>query len=223
MIHTIIVEDDPMVAKINQQYLARYPDIQIDHIFRNSREALAYILSHKPDLIILDIYMPYLSGIDLLQEIRAAGISSDVIMVTAANETAMVNRALQLGIVDYLIKPFEKARFQEAVDQYLSKWSLLQKQQVISQNVVDRLIRSGNVSEHNPEIRKGLNKHTLKMICDYLSASGDMTHTCTSISEATGLSLVTIRRYLNYLTEIGFVTSIVDYETGGRPCMRYKI
>jgi len=62
MIHTIIVEDDPMVAQINYQYINRFHDFQVDGIFGNGRDAWEYLQNHQPDLVILDVYMPVISG-----------------------------------------------------------------------------------------------------------------------------------------------------------------
>lgn len=93
MIKTIIVEDDPMVAQINRRYLDTANDIQVAAEFNNGKDALAYIETEEPDLVILDVYMPVMNGLELLREIRKADIQSDVIMVTAANDVKNVEGA----------------------------------------------------------------------------------------------------------------------------------
>ena len=110
MIHTIIVEDDPMVAQIHRQYLEKLNGFNIDGIFNDGNRALDYLEKHPNDLIILDIYMPTMTGLQLLRKLRSIGIKSSVIMVTAAMETKVIGDALELGIVDYLIKPFNKVQ-----------------------------------------------------------------------------------------------------------------
>src|SRR5574344_1076997 len=125
MIHTIIVEDDPMVAQIHRQYLEKLNGFNIDGIFFFCNRALDYLEKHPNDLIILDIYMPTMTGLQLLRKLRSIGIKSSVIMVTAAMETKVIGDALELGIVDYLIKPFSYERFHEASSRYLSKRQLL--------------------------------------------------------------------------------------------------
>ena len=126
MIRTIIIEDDPMVAQINCQYL------QPRGVFSNRRHFQQWsgrtgISERKTeaDLAIVDIYMPGMNGIELLRWIRGNHRNLSVIMVTAATEIQTVAEALQLGIVDYLIKPFSFARFQEAVQKYLRKEDVL--------------------------------------------------------------------------------------------------
>ena len=110
MIRTIIIEDDPMVAQINCQYLQPLGDFQIDGIFNSGAAAQEYLKENEADLAIVDIYMPGMNGIELLRWIRGDHRNLSVIMVTAATEIQTVAEALQLGIVDYLIKPLHGFR-----------------------------------------------------------------------------------------------------------------
>lgn len=224
MIHTIIVEDDPMVAQINQQYLLQLGDFQVDRLIANGREALEYLRQNQTDLVILDNYMPSLSGAELLRQMRAENIRSAVIMVTAATEMRLVDEVLRLGVVDYLIKPYSFARFQEAVGKYLAKEHLLKSTATASQAVVDRLLQGQfSPQQEQNDLRKGLNQKTLSHIYRHQSQSPGEKHTCESISAASGLSKVTVRRYLNYLITTGQVVSSIDYETGGRPRVLYRM
>lgn len=224
-IHAIIVEDDPMVAQINQQYLRRMGEFEIDGIFSNGQDALEYLRSHPVDLVILDMYMPMVSGSELLRKIAAEHINCAVIMVTAATEVQVVDEALRLGVVDYLIKPFSFQRFQEAVCKYLSQRNLLKNTVSVDQSMVDQLMHSEVPASdaEQGELRKGLNQKTLSYLHEYLREHAAEKHTCESISTASGLSKVTVRRYLNYLIETDQVLSSIDYETGGRPRVLYRL
>jgi len=225
VINVIIVEDDPMVAKINREYVEQFSGFTVTEVFSNGKEALEYLKLHSPELAIIDIYMPVITGIDLLQYMRSSNIKTDVIMVTAANDVEMVNRALQLGIIDYLIKPFEYQRFQEAINKFLVKENLLSERRIVNQDIVDLLIKNStnNLNYKSLELRKGLNYKTLSLIYEYIKSHPEQNHTCDSISSAISLSRVIVRRYLNYFIETGSVTSTVDYGTGGRPCILYHI
>lgn len=224
MTHVIIVEDDPMVAQINRQYLEQFDDFSVDHVFRNGRDAMKYLHTHPIDLMILDVYMPNITGIQLLRQMRAEGIPSAVIMITAATEMSVVNEAISLGIVDYLIKPFSFPRFQEAIQKYLNKVSLISSSKHADQAVVDRLLSNESMQDQgHSELRKGLHQKTMNAIYEYLWKHPGEKHTCESISQASGLSKVTIRRYLNYLIETGRVLSSIDYEIGGRPRVLYRL
>ena len=241
MIHSIIVEDDPMVAQINREYLLRFTDFQVDHIFSNGRDALVYLRQNPVDLIILDQYMPILSGNELLREMHTENIRTAVIIITSATETATVEESLRYGVVDYLIKPFTFERFAEAIARYRARAMLLHGPSTVDQQMVDRLVSAhkplageDKTAEHVPDglsgdmlrenaLRKGLNQMTLDHIYSFLLEHPQDKHTCKSISEAVGLSKVTVRSYLNYLIEMGRLVSSIDYETGGRPRVLYRL
>ena len=86
MYQVIIVEDDPMVAEIDKQYVEHNSKMAIAGIFQNGQDALDFVRTHPVDLIMLDYYMPVMDGRTFLVKLRAEGILADVIMVTAASE-----------------------------------------------------------------------------------------------------------------------------------------
>lgn len=224
MIHTILVEADPMVAQINRQYLLQLGDFKVDHIFSNGRDALDYLRQTPVDLVVLDLYVPGISGSELLRRIRARNISCSVIVATAAAEMHLVEEALRLGVTDYLIKPYSFARFQEAVQTYLLRDKLLKSSPRADQSVIDQMLGLRPIPDlEQSSLRKGLSQKTLSLIYSQLHQHPDAEHTCGSISEASGLSQVTARRYLNYLVTTGQIVSSIDYETGGRPRILYRI
>ena len=107
MYQVIIVEDDPMVAEIDKQYVEHNSKMAIAGIFQNGQEALDFVRTHPVDLIMLDYYMPVMDGRTFLVKLRAEGILADVIMVTAASEARHVSELYSYGVSDYLIKPFD--------------------------------------------------------------------------------------------------------------------
>ena len=223
MIRIIIVEDDPLVAQLNAAYLSRIEGVQFTGVFSNGQAALEHLKKHSTELAVVDVYMPICHGIELLRQIRANGIQTAVIMITAATEVAVVDEALLLGIVDYLIKPFSYDRLRESVLRYRDKLSLRQGAQQVSQDMVDTLMGKRPQKKPDTELPKGLNARTLEAIREVLDRKPDGDHTCESISAASGLSRVTVRHYLNYLIESDVLTSSIDYETGGRPRVLYRL
>lgn len=224
MIHVLIVEDDPMVAQIDRQYLRDAGSFHIAPIARNGEEALGYLRKNPVDLVILDVYMPGTNGIEVLRKIREEHMHTSVIMVTAATEMGTVEEALQLGAVDYLIKPFSAQRFKDAVHKFLVKENLARNNEVADQNIADQLFHTGvEQSKWQQELCKGLNQKTLACIYNYMQQHAGEQYTCESLSAVCGLSKVTVRRYLNYLIENGQADSTVDYETGGRPRLVYML
>lgn len=222
--NVIIVEDDPIIAQLNEQYLSQLEGVSMAAVLSNGRDALEYLKSHPVELAILDVYMPIMSGLELLRAIRGAGIQTAVIMITAATEMQVVEEALRLGIEDYIIKPFPFNRLQEAVRKYMSKAQLVKCREKADQAVVDQLLNNSFATEKaTQELRKGLNVKTLGSIEALIRENPETPHTCESISAESGLSKVTVRHYLNYLIETGILRSSIDYETGGRPRVLYRL
>ena len=224
MIQVMIVEDDPMLAQLNTQYLSQFPQLQVAATFSNGRDALSYLQNHEIQLAVVDVYMPTFNGLELLRGIRSLGIQTAVIMITAATEMSVVEEALRLGIEDYVIKPFSFSRLQEAVQRYLGRMNLVKNSKRADQTIVDKLLSNDFSGEdRSRDLRKGLNGKTLQSIENLLREERDQAHTCESISQSSGLSKVTVRNYLNYLIETGQLESSIDYGTGGRPRVLYKL
>ena len=120
MYHVMIIEDDPMVASINRQYVEATPSFQADRVFKSGAEALEYLKDHTTDLIILDYYTPLMNGDVFIDRLHAMGKTPAVIMVTSANDTDIVRSLLSRGVLDYLVKPISTADFSQTMDYYLS-------------------------------------------------------------------------------------------------------
>ena len=222
MYNVLIVEDDPMVAMINEQFVSRHKDFDVVEKCGDGESALKFLEENKVDLVIMDVYMPVMDGFETLRQIRKRQIEVDVIMVTAANETESLKQGLHLGVVDYLVKPFTFERFKMALDKYLAQVDALKDLEKVNQKNIDNLIDKSRktVDELHP---KGIQEKTMQMILDYMKENTNKWLTGDEIAEKVGLTGVTVRRYMSHLTETGMVIGDMNYETGGRPCMIYKI
>lgn len=225
MIRTVIVEDDLMVAEINNQFVSKSPGIQVTATFHNGSDALKFLMEAPVDLVLLDLYMPGYSGLELLRELRRQKNDVDVIMITAANDADHIKEALHLGIVDYLIKPFKYERFSEAVNKYVLKHKVMNSGLSFTQEDIDKLLKNQSVSEKSKELelQKGLQKKTLDLILACLKEHKGAYLSSEAIASYANLSQVTARRYLNYLVDSDAIKSRIDYSTGGRPCMEYML
>ena len=137
----VLVEDDPMVLSINRRYLEKDSRFEVSAAFRDGRSALEYLESNEADLLLLDIYMPVFTGLDLLKALRMRGIGIQVIMITAANDSGSLETALSLGIMDYLMKPFEYTRLKKALDTFIYQASVrkrLEKGPKMHQQDIDK-------------------------------------------------------------------------------------
>ena len=226
MYRTIIVEDDPMVAAINKDYLAQDPRFALTGTFANGAEALDHLKARETDLAIVDYYMPLMDGAAFLQQLRADGLDTGVIMITAANAAQEISFAMRHGIVDYIIKPFTRDRFQSALDKYVTYQNTLREQGPIDQETLDHLLQPSpaihTVTPAGGPV-KGIQDKTLSLLMDHLKARPDALLSCDEIARDIGLSRITVRRYLNYLVENGALSTRIDYLTGGRPSIRYQL
>lgn len=222
MYKVLIVEDDPMVAMINEQFVSRHKEFTVAYMCNDGKSALEYLTDNQVDLIILDVFMPYMNGFETLRQIRKKQIPVDVIMVTAANETEALKEGLHLGVVDYLVKPFTFERFKIALDKFIAQTDALKHLERVNQKNIDFLIdKSRKTSDEL--YPKGIQEKTLQMIIEHLKENKNEWLTGDEIAEKVGLTGVTVRRYMTHLTERGFVIADMNYETGGRPCMLYKL
>ncbi len=108
----LIVDDEDLARRLVREYLTKHLDIEIVGESEHGLQALEDINRLDPDLILLDIQMPKLSGLEVLAE---TGRRSGVIFTTAYDEYAL--KAFDLHAVDYLLKPFSQQRFDEALAQ----------------------------------------------------------------------------------------------------------
>ena len=166
-----------------------------------------------------------MNGLELLKEMRINNITSEVIMVTAASGMETIQEALRFGILDYLVKPFTFDRFKNALEKYMKKHNILEKGDDLSQNDIDNIINSGQINKDVPNValKKGINQKTLEEIRIHLEMAKPKSLTSEELSKMSGFSVVTIRRYMNYLIEKDIADSFIDYKTGGRPSVHYLI
>ena len=218
----LIVEDDPMVSMINEQYVNRNKAFAVVGKCKDGKSTLDFLEKNEVDLIVLDVFMPLMDGFETLRQIRKNKKSVDIIMVTAANDRDSLEEALHLGVVDYLVKPFTYDRFRIALDKYVSHLEAFKNMDTLNQKNIDYIF--GNSQKKSDELYpKGIQEKTMQTILDEMKKSPSKWLTGDEVAERIGLTGVTVRRYLNHLAEKGVLLSEIDYETGGRPCMRYKL
>lgn len=222
MYKVLIVEDDPMVAMINEQYIKRNKNFEIVGKCSDGLRALDFLENNAVDLLILDVFMPKMDGFETLRQIRNKQITVDAIMVTAANERESLEEALHLGIVDYLVKPFTFDRFQMALEKYIAQNNALKDIETLNQKSIDHIFDNSR-KKSDDLFPKGIQERTLIIIMEYLNSNKGKWFTGDDIAAKVGLTSVTVRRYMNYLAESGRVVSEINYETGGRPCILYKV
>lgn len=226
MIRVLIVEDDPMVAQLNKNYVEQIDGFTLNGSVANTDEAIEHMAQSKIDLMLLDVYLPGLNGIDFLTRIREQNQDIDVILITAASDIHQIQQSLRLGAMDYLIKPFEFERFEKALTHYKHSHYKLPDIDNVNQHEIDRLLQNSSArTEKRPrtqELPKGLTKNTLTTI-NYVILSKDPDSLSTAmIADAAQISRVSVRKYLKFLSEIGYLEETLIYGVG-RPIYQYKL
>ncbi|WP_057913132.1 response regulator [Peribacillus muralis] len=222
-IKAVIAEDDFRVADIHEKFLKAFDEIEVVGKAVNAKKTLRILEQKKPDLLLLDVYMPDQLGTELLPEIRQKSPNVDIIMITAATEKEQLEKALHYGVENYLIKPVEMKRFNQVIREYLKKVQLLKSKQEIDQDFVDLILKKGDVlpeTNEVPALPKGVDEITLTKVIEVLHAS-DISLSAEQVSGQIGASRTTARRYLEYLISVKRCKAEVVYGVVGRPERRY--
>lgn len=168
--HVLIVEDDFRVAEINRQFVEKIDGFTVLAIAKTGKEALTYLENSDslPDLILLDVYIPDVFGLDLFWQIRKTYHDIDMIMITAAKEVATIEETLRGGIFDYIVKPVDFTRFEQTLKRYRDQRILLSSKSEMEQEEIDLL--TGLKELHplktvsNEVVPKGIDRITLDKV-----------------------------------------------------------
>ncbi len=217
MIKVLIVDDDFMVARIHSGFVSQMPGFEVSGVARNGAQALVEARRIRPDLVLLDIHLPDIYGLDLLGQLRAAVPELDVLVISAAREAETVRRALRGGIVHYLMKPFTQEDLHQRLDHYRRTYRSLGSSDTAEQSDVDAVF--GMAGSEKP-LPKGCGAETLERVQATLR-SVESDFSALEVGEMLGLSRVSARRYLEHLNETGAVQVDLRYG-GGRPERRYS-
>ncbi|MCB2295239.1 response regulator [Clostridium algoriphilum] len=223
MINVLIVEDDPMVVKFNKYYLEHVGGFQLKGVAASAEDAFKILEEDPIDLILLDIYMPGMDGLELLSQLRKTDKNIDVIIVSAAKDSASIKKALQNGAVDYLIKPFEFERFNSALSSFKNREKFMNSSKNISQEELDKLLLHNEKPSNLESFPKGVDRNTLKLVWDKILEIKDTAFSTVELAVLLGISRVSIRKYLNFLEEINVLKKELIYGSLGRPIYKYKL
>lgn len=216
-IEVVVVDDDFMIAQIHRDYVDSLDGFQVMNVARTGAETLNLLSRVRPDLVLLDVYLPDKSGIEVLNEIRLLRYNFDVILVTAANQLVMVQEGFRLGIFDYLIKPFNLDALGLSLQKYKLYHAQLASPVKVTQDTVDKLkkLRATELAQsNNPE--SGIDLRTLERVQEAL-ASFDYASSSDEIARSAGVSRSTARTYLDYMVEKGLAEERLSYGSVGRP------
>lgn len=221
-IGVLVVEDEPVAADAHVAYVERVRGFAIRGKALDGATAIRLLgdPSSAIDLVLLDMYLPDMHGLDVVRAMRTAGHRADVIAVTSARDLAVVRAAVSQGIVQYLLKPFTFAGLREKLERYAAYRLQLAGDVAISQHEVDRVLATLRGSDSG-SLPKGMSPESLDAVVLVLQPSSESL-SATEVAEAVGTSRVTARRYLEYLANSALVVRRARYGGAGRPEVEYR-
>ncbi len=231
-IRTLIIDDDVAVAGIHHGFLLARGGFEVLALAHTGQHGLDLAADLRPELVLLDIHLPDMSGLEVLQRLRTRRHPVDVLVITASRELDTVRGAMAGGVLHYLVKPFTSQALNDRLDEYL----LLRRELAaglvagpLDQDHIDRLVApSRRPAPEAPEppgaaaarLPKGLSRPTLDAVVSALR-SGPADVSAAGLAMQLGLSRVSARRYLEYLVAQGSVRLTPRYGAAGRPENRY--
>jgi response regulator of citrate/malate metabolism len=226
VIRVLVVEDDPVLAAGHTRQVSAVPGFEVVATVHSGREALAAVGAageQTPvDLVLLDMTLPDVDGLQVLRALRAAAVPADVIAVTAAREPAVVRQSLSMGVVQYLLKPFPAAALEERLRAYArfrADVAAASGEHGIDQQAIDEALSQLRTAS-GPA--RGVAGPTLQTVVSALrEAPAGQGMSAAEVASVTGLSRVSARRYLEHLSAAGRVRREPRYGGSGRPELAY--
>jgi response regulator of citrate/malate metabolism len=228
VIRALVVDDDYHVAHAHALSVGRVPGFSVTGEAHSAEEARLLIKDEQPDLLLLDMYLPDYSGLDLVRRLTsesagpdAPGHVPDFLLVTAARDIESVRSAMQLGAVYYLVKPFTFAALREQLESYRQWRQRLESSPEADQGTVDALyglLRS-------PAVTTGTRSNlppTMARVLEIVRSSATPLGAA-DVAQRLGVSRPTAQRYLAILVQKQAIDLDLAYGTTGRPEHRYLV
>ncbi len=213
-LRVLVVEDDFRVAEVHVAFTARVTGFEVVGAARTAAQARTMVERHRPDLLLLDRYLPDGSGLDLLAE-----LDTDAIMLTAAADAGTVRTAFAHGALNYLVKPFTAEQLTDRLQGYARYRAALAAAETLTQADIDRAVRLLHDGDRNPA-PKGHSPVTARLVAEALREAGEP-RSAADIAAQLGIARATAQRYLAALADQGEATMSLRYGTTGRPEHRY--
>ncbi|MFF0156682.1 response regulator [Streptomyces sp. NPDC005263] len=220
-IDVLVVDDDFMVARVHRTFVERVEPFRVVGVAHTGEQAARAVDELRPDLVLLDLYLPDIFGLDLIPRLRAAGHDGDVMVISAAREADTVRGAVRNGVVDYLLKPFEFEELRARLERYAQQRGRLLAAVVRGQADVDRVLAGASGPASTGTLPKGMSVETAELVERALRGT-EGTLSAAECATSVGVSRVSARRYLEYFHTIGSAEVSLRYGVTGRPERRYR-
>jgi response regulator of citrate/malate metabolism len=224
VIRVLIVEDDFRVAEINAAYVSKEPDFEVIGIAHSAAVGLQMVLELKPELVLLDLFLPDDHGLELFSKLQQLprGSKPDVFVITAAKDSQSLKDAIQLGAASYIVKPFNGHELIERLRTYKGALERLHQSSEVSQAEVDAtvaMMRGAKATE--PSDASSSNPTTSLILNCLQENSGPMS--ASEVSSVLRISRATAQRYLSQMADRKLVVLELQYGAAGRPINKYRL
>lgn len=206
-LRVLVVDDDFRVADLHRDAVDSLPGFRALEPLRSVAAARSAIAEHRPDLVLVDNYLPDGEGVELVRSIDV-----DAIVLSAASDAATVRRALRAGAIGYLIKPFDARALRERLERYARFRNVLDAVE-LEQDDIDRAL---SIVHGGPATttRSATEQMILATLGDREASAGEIAAEC-------GISRATAQRHLATMASRGVVDVRLRYGSTGRPEHRY--
>jgi response regulator of citrate/malate metabolism len=240
VIRVLIVEDEPTAAEALALHVGRVPGFGVVGHVRTGADGLRRVAAGGVDLVLLDIYLPDMSGLEVLRRLRAGGHTVDVIATTRARDLTVVQAAVSFGVTQYLVKPFTSTAVRQKLERHSAyRASLAGAGPAVAQDEIDHLFGTLRETADASGLPKGISAESLQTVVAALrraleedatgahppaDTAADVVgaRSAAELAGMLGMSRVTTRRYLEYLVDAGLAHRQARYGGAGRPELEYR-
>ena len=223
MIKVLVADDQPIVAEGHRRYVERVSGFEVVGVVHNGPQTVARCAQGGVDLVLLDLAMPGMGGLEVARALQSMPHGPDVMVLTASRDLNTVRAAMRTGALHYVVKPFSFAVLRSKLQCYASyaQAAAAGTREVTDQGEIDAALAALR-DPTGTALTKGLSKETLMAVRATLLKEPEGI-SASRTGEIIGASRVTARRYLEYLADMGGCDRIPVYGRAGRPEYLYRI
>ena len=222
LISALIVRCPATSAEELEKHVAGVPGFAFSGTLSTGAETLRRLALERISLVLLDTDLPDMDGIDLMRAMRAAGCTSDVIVMTRKRDLTVVQVAAAYGMVHYLIKPFTFAALREKLERFRAYHGQLSAARpLVTQADIDSIL-AGVHATAPTNVPKGMSRESLCAVAAIVRSANETAMSATEVAATLGAARVTARRYLEYLVELKLVSRRPRYAGAHRPKVEYQ-
>lgn len=220
-LNILIVEDETPLAEMHAEFIRQNGGCRQIWLAGTLAQARTMVERFKPDLILLDNFLPDGQGIELLRKLTLSGYAGGIVFITAASDMDTVAEALRYGVFDYLIKPLAYDRLAHTLLRFSQRHQALKDKARLNQRRIDQMFNTYARGEPMATLPAGIDELTLVKIRG-LFEQPSASHTAESVAQEMGLSRTTARRYLEFCTAAQQLRAEIIYGKVGRPQRIYR-